>query len=70
MNTDDRKLIERALRTAAVHGFDPYNSHDTQSHEWQRKWERREAYRADKQAKFEVPSLGDQLLARLNAMMD
>ena len=52
MKPDDLALITRALRTAAAKGFDPYNSHPVQSREWKSKWERRERYRAERDAKL------------------
>ena len=52
MKTEDRTLIERAMRAAAAKGFDPYNSHEAQSREWKSKWDRRERYRAERDAKL------------------
>jgi hypothetical protein len=52
MKTEDRTLIERALRAAIKQGFDPYNSHAVQSKVWEDKWARRERYRAEREAKL------------------
>jgi len=52
MKTEDRNLVTRALRAAATKGFNPYDSHEVQSREWKNKWERRERYRAERDAKL------------------
>ena len=55
MKTEDRTLIERAMRAAIKQGFDPYNSHEVQSKVWEDKWTRRERWRAERDAKLTTP---------------
>ena len=50
----DLALIARAMRASIKQGFDPYDSHDAQSREWQSKWERQQRYRAERDAKLET----------------
>jgi len=54
MKTDDTMLIIRAMRAAATKGYNPYDSHEVQSRKWKEKWSRREAYRAERDAKREL----------------
>lgn len=48
---EDIALVTRAMRSAAQEGTDPRNSHKAQSDKWNLKWKRREAYRAERDAK-------------------
>lgn len=52
---DDRALVARALKRASVKGFNPYDSHEAQADEYTAKWERRERYRAERDAKRRLP---------------
>ncbi len=52
MKHDDLALITRAMRAAAQQGFNPYDSHAVQSKVWESKWDRRERYRAEREAKL------------------
>ena len=48
---DDIALVTRAMRKAQTEGVNPYDSHGAQSDKWNLKWKRREAYRAERDAK-------------------